>query len=67
MPHAQNLINSPVWNVPTYDDGSVVCEASEHTKNKRPSTKNKHEKGQKRKNQKYKDKKRNKPGWKPRK
>jgi len=38
--------------------------AAEHTKKSRPSTKNDHEKGQKRKNQKYNDKKRSKPGWK---
>ena len=47
---------------------AAVCndnkkESSEHTKNKRKSTKNKHEKGQKRKNQKNTDKKRQKPDW----
>ncbi len=34
IPHTQNLINEPVWNVPTYDDGSVVCEAKGGKQNK---------------------------------
>jgi len=51
-----------IWNA--WDNsGGNVCYASEHTKNKRPSTRGKHEKGQKRKKQKYKDKKRQKDGW----
>ncbi len=58
-----------IWDVPATEDGGSggACYASEHTKNKRPSTKGKHEKGQKRKKQKYNDKKRNKPTWRPRK
>ena len=35
LPHAQNLVNDPVWNVPTYDDGSVVCEAKKSKSNKK--------------------------------
>jgi len=60
--------DSSTWDVPAYDEnGAGVCYSAEHTKNKRKSTKGKHEKGQKRKKQKYKDKKRNKPEWQPRK
>ncbi len=46
------------------DRGSVVTYASEHTKDARPSTKGKHQKGQKRKKQVDSDKKRRHETWK---
>ncbi len=49
MPHAQNLINSPVWNVPTYDDGSVVCESDYHTPETHPEEFDRYRKGLKNK------------------